>query len=111
MFNQSGVIYQTMNKYLEDPEKVLEPEDEKIVIKGSQVLQKVSRKLASFKLQHKIFKTFRYRNYDHADTLLWHAGYLSKFLQAKQSSCMSFYNPSLDLNGMMNYEYIDETSS
>ena len=57
LFNQSGVIYQyqTMNKYLQDPEKVLVPEDEKIVIKGSQVLQKVRQKLASFKLQHNIF--------------------------------------------------------
>ena len=111
LFDSGGVIYQTMNKYLDDPSKVLEPEDEKVVVKGCQVLQKVSRKLASFKLQHKIFKTFRYREYDHADTLLWHAGYLSYFLQAKQSSCLNYHNPSLDQNGMLLFEEIDLASS
>jgi len=84
------------------PDKTpLSGQDEQAIVRGLQVLQKVSRRIAQFTDDHKLFQSFSkqfvYDGKDHQETLLGHARVLTDFLKEKKSQSYRTYAfPSLD---------------
>ena len=66
LFNTyDGPIYRVMNKYTEDSSLQLTVEDTKMVTRGCKTLQQLSRKISQFRIEHKVFKQFRFRDHEH----------------------------------------------
>lgn len=79
-----------------------------MVTRGCKTLQQLSRKISQFKIEHKVFKQFRFRDHEHHQTLLWHAKYLSRFLVAMSSPVYYDYGPPyVDENGVIHFQELD----
>ena len=65
--------------------------NEKAIISGLLVLQKVSRRIATFVIEHRLFKQFTYQTIDHQVKLMDYAKKLLGFLEKNESHLAEKY--------------------
>ncbi len=102
MFSPSAGLYQTLAAYAEAG-KAMQQADEAAVVRGLNVLVKVSRKISQFLNDHRAaFKNFTFNQKEHSGTILRHAEALSKFLRDNKSGREEMFRfPALDELGCL----------
>ena len=104
MFNrEDGPIYACIQKYEKQPGLPITDQDESVMLRSIQFLQRISRRIAQFQQDHRIFKQFKFRGREHQERLLGHAKRLTRVLRAREAKSLADRLPLLDQNGCLQF--------
>ena len=101
MKNKTGPIYLVIKKYETQSDLPLSEKDEQLLFRSIQFLQRISRRIAQFQQDHKIFKQFTYRGKEEQERLLDDAKRLTRVLRAREVKSIADRLPMLDENGCL----------